>query len=170
MAKEFTLNKAHLSHALLLVGLLAAIFVVDAFADRDPRAVTQAATEDVTDLFRIDFRRAIAGQLPPCTDVGRDFWTLQLTTVKKTLEASGATLQGVTAEQNGNPEPYQGLAGQGQVVPIRLVVTSRGDGGEIRTSESEVRVLMIKGENGQWLLDGLAPDLPSPSGRPGGSL
>lgn len=170
MAKEFTLKKTHLKHALLLVALLAAVFVVDVFADRDARAATAAATESVSELFRIDFRRGIAGQLPPCTETGRDFWTLHLTTVKETVESRGATIQGIGAVRNGNPQPYGGLAGQGQIVPVKLVIRSRNDGGEIETSESRVRVLMIKGDSGEWLLDGLVPDLPSQSRRPGGSL
>jgi hypothetical protein len=170
MTKEFTLNKTHLKHALLLVALLAAVFVVDALADRDARAATNAATDSVADLFRIDFRRGIAGQLPPCTETGRDFWTLHLTTIRDTIEASGATIQGVDAERDGSPQPYIGLAGEGQIVPVKLVIRSRNEGGEIETSESHVRVLMIKGGNGDWLLDSLAPDLPSQSRRPGGFL
>ena len=33
--------------------------------------------------------------------------------------------------------------------------------GQIETSESEVRILMLKGQDGEWLLDGLAVDTPS---------
>ena len=154
--KELTLNKKHLKLAGLLIALLLGVLVIDTLADTDARNAGKAATESVTELFSIDFRRDIAGQLPPCTETGQTFWTTHLVTIKDAIEAQGATIQSVRAERSGRPEPYSGLGGEGQIVPVRLTVTSLDKHGEAETSESKVRVLMIKGQDDQWLLDGLA--------------
>ena len=159
--KELTLSKKHLKLAGLLIALLLGVLVIDVFADRDARDAANAAEESVVELFSIDFRRDIAGQLPPCTETGRTFWTTHLTTIKDAIEARGATIQSVQAERNGNPEPYSGLGGDGQIVPVRLTITSLDRNSQVETAESEVRILMIKNADGQWLLDGLAIDLPA---------
>ena len=169
MAKEFTLRSTYLGHTLLLLAMVGTLFAVDRFADRDARAASAAAKEGVTELFRIDLGRDIARQLPPCTEMGRDFWTLHLMRLKEAAESSGLILQGITAARDGDPQPYTGLAGEGQIVPIKLLIRARNAGGETETSASHFQVLMIQGDDGEWLLDGLVPDLPYPS-RGGGAL
>ena len=159
--KELALNKKHLKLAGLLIALFLGVLVIDTLADTDARNAGKAATESVTDLFSIDFKRDIAGQLPPCTQTGRTFWTMHLTTIKDAIKTQGAAIQSVKAERNGPPEPYSGLGGEGQIVPVRLTITSLDSSGQVKTAESEVRVLMIKGQDRQWLLDGLAVDLPA---------
>jgi len=159
--KELTLSKKHLKLAGLLIALLLGVLVIDTLADTDARNAGKAATESVTDLFRIDFRRDIASQLPPCTETGQAFWQTHLATIEDAIEAQGMTIQSVQAERNGQPEPYSGLGGEGQIVPVRLTITSLDKEGQVETAESEIRILMIKGTDGQWLLDGLAVDLPA---------
>jgi hypothetical protein len=154
--KELILSKKHLKLAGLLIALLLGVLVIDTLADTDARNAGRAATESVTDLFRIDFRRDIADQLPPCTETGQTFWTTHLATIKDAIKAQGATIQSIQAERSRTPEPYSGLGGEGQIVPVRLTVTSLDKRGKAEASESRVRVLMIKGQDGQWLLDGLA--------------
>lgn len=154
--RELTLNKKHLKLAGLLIALLLGVLVIDALADTEARNVGKAAAESVADLFTIDFRHDIAGQLPPCTETGRAFWTTHLAA----LEPQGATIHSVHAERNGPPEPYDGLGGTGQIVPLRLTITSLDQEGETKTAESQVRVVMIQDQDGRWLLDGLAVDLP----------
>lgn len=158
--KELTLNKKHLKLVGLLIALLLGVLVIDTLADTDARNAGKTATESVVDLFTIDFRRDIAGQLPPCTETGQAFWTTHLATIEDAVKAQGTTIQSVRAERNGNPEPYSGLGGEGQIVPVRLTITSLDNSGQAETAESEIRVLMIKSPDGQWLLDGLAVDLP----------
>ena len=159
--KELTLNKKHLKLAGLLIALLLGVLVIDTLADTDTRNAGKRATESVTDLFHIDFRRNIAEQLPPCTESGQAFWTTHLATIKDAIEAQGMTIQSVQAERSGKPEPYNGLGGEGQIVPVRLMITSLDKSGQAETAESEIRVLVIKGADGQWLLDGLAVDRPT---------
>ena len=161
VTRELTLNKKHLKLAGLLIALLLGVLVIDALADTDARNAGKKATESVTDLFRIDFRRNIAGQLPPCTESGQAFWTTHLATIKDAIEAQGMTIQSIQAERNGQAEPYSGLGGDGQIVPVRLTITSLDKESQVETAESEIRILMIKGTDGQWLLDGLAVDLPA---------
>ena len=158
--KELTLNKRHLKLAGLLIALLLGVLVIDTLADTEARNAGKAATQSVTKLFSIDFRRDIASQLPPCTETGQEFWTTHLATIKDAIHAQGATIQSVRAEKSGIPEPYNGLGGEGQIVPARLTITSLDKSGQVDAAESTVRVLMIKGQDGQWLLDGLAVDLP----------
>jgi hypothetical protein len=157
--RELTLNKKHLKLAGLLIALLLGVLVVDTLADADARNAGKAATESVSGLFSIDFGRDIAGQLPPCTDTGRTFWTTHLATIRDTIEAKDATIQSIGAERTGTPEPYIGLGGEGQIVPIRLTITSLGKGDQVETARSDIRVLMIKSADDRWLLDGLAVDL-----------
>lgn len=159
--KQLTLNKKHLKLAGLLIVLLLGVLAVDTLADTGARKASKAATESVSKLFSIDFKRDIAAQLPPCTETGQAFWTMHLATIKDAIKAQGATIQSVKAERNGDPEPYSGIAGKGQIVPVRLTITSLDRNGQSQTSESDVRVLMIKGPDDQWLLDGLAVELPS---------
>jgi hypothetical protein len=159
--KELTLNKKHLKLAGLLLALLLGVLVIDTLAATDARNAGKTATESVTELFSIDFRRDIAGQLPPYTETGRTFWTTHLATIEDTIKAQGATVQSVQAERSGNPEPYSGLGGEGQIVPVRLTITSLDKDDQVKTAESEIRVLMIKSADDQWLLDGLAVDLPA---------
>jgi hypothetical protein len=160
--KEFTLDRKHLKLAGLLVALLLGVLVIDALAGADARTTAKATTESMTRLFGIDFERDIASQLPTCTETGRAFWTTHLTTIRDAIKAKGLTIQRVTAERNGNPDPYSGLGGEGQIVPVHLTITSLDRNGKADTAESDVRVLMIKGHGGQWLLDGLALDPASP--------
>ena len=158
--KELTLNKKHLKLAGLLIALLLGVLVIDTLADTDARNAGKTATESMTDLFRIDFRRDIVGQLPPCTETGQEFWTTHLATIKDAIKTQGATIQSVQAERSGDPEPYRGLGGEGQIVPVRLTITSLDKSDQVETAKSDIRVLMIKNQDGQWLLDGLAVDLP----------
>jgi hypothetical protein len=157
--KELTLSKRHLKLAGLLIALLLGVLVIDTLADTDARTAGKAATESVTDLFSIDFRRDIAGQLPPCTDTGRTFWTTHLAAIGDAIEAKGATIQSVMAERSGTPEPYSGLGGEGQIVPVWLTIASLDKRGKAEMAQSEVRVLMIKGQDDQWLLDGLSVEV-----------
>ena len=159
--KELTLNVKHLKLAGLLITLLLGVLAIDTLSNTDARVASKAATESTTELFRIDFTRDIAGQLPPCTEAGQQFWTTHLATIGSAVQAKGATIRSVQAERAGNPEPYNGLGGEGQIVPVRLTITSLNKGDQVETAESEIRVLMIKGADGQWLLDGLAVDLPA---------
>jgi hypothetical protein len=159
--KELTLNKKHMRLAGLLIALLLGVLVIDILADTDARNAGKAATESATELFSIDFKRDIAGQLPPCTETGQAFWTTHLATIKDSIKAQGATIQSVQAEQSGDPEPYSGLGSEGQIVPVRLTITSLDKSNQVGTAASQVRVLMIKNPDGQWLLDGLAVDLPA---------
>jgi hypothetical protein len=161
VTRELTLNKKHLKLAGLLLALLLGVLVIDTLADTDARNADKTATENVADLFAIDFRRDIAGQLPPCTETGQAFWTTHLATIRDAIKAQGATIQSVQAERSGQPEPYRGIGGDGQIVPVRLTITSLDKGDQVKTAESEIRVLMIKSTDGQWLLDGLAVDLPT---------
>jgi hypothetical protein len=157
--KELTLSKKDLKLAGLLIVLLLGVLVIDTLADTDARNAGKAATEGATDLFSIDFRRDITGQLPPCTRAGQEFWTTHLATIEDAIKAKGATIQSVQAELDGNPEPYTGLGGEGQIVPVRLTITSLDKSNQVGTAESKVRVLMIKSADGHWLLDGLAVGL-----------
>ncbi len=159
--KELNLNKKHLKLAGLLIVLLLGVLAVDTLADTGARRAGKAATESVSKLFSIDFKRDIAAQLPPCTETGQAFWTMHLTTIKDAIKAQGATIQSVKAERSGDPEPYSGIGGEGQIVPIRLTITSLDKNGRAETAESDIRVLMIQGPDNQWLLDGLAVELPS---------
>ena len=161
MAREITLNKKHLKYAGLLIALLLCVVAIDVFADQNAREASKAATESVTELFSVDLRRDVAGQLPPCTETGRAFWAMHLASIKDAAKARDVTVLSVKAERNGSPEPYKGIGGEGQIVPVKLTITSQGTGGRAETSESRVRVLMIKGEGDEWLLDGLAVQLPS---------
>jgi hypothetical protein len=158
--RVFTLSKKRLKLAGLLIVLLLGVLVVDALADADARHASRTATESVTDLFRIDFSRDIAGQLPPCTETGQAFWTTHLAAIRGQIEAQDTILRSVHAERNGRPKPYSGLGGEGQIVPVRLTVTSLDRGDQVKTAESEIRVLMVRSADGQWLLDGMAVDLP----------
>jgi hypothetical protein len=159
--KELTLSKKHLKLAGLLIALLLGVLVIDTLADTDARNASKRATESVTELFSIDFRRDIAVQLPPCTETGQVFWTTHLAAIGDAIEAKGATIQSVQAERSGTSEPYSGLGGEGQIVPVRLTITSLDKRGKAEISESKVRALMIKGQDGQWLLDGLAVETPT---------
>jgi hypothetical protein len=159
--QEIRLSKKHIKYVLLLAALLLGVLAIDVFADKDAHDAAKAAEEGVVELFSIDFRRDIAAQLPLCTETGREFWTLHLGTIQDAFKAKGATVQSVRAERNGNPEPYSGIGGEGQIVPLKLTIAVQSMGGQIETSESKVRILMLKGQDGEWLLDGLAVDLPS---------
>ena len=161
MQKEVTINKKHLKYAGLLIALLLCVVVIDVFADQDAREASKAGTESLTELFSIDLRRDIARQLPPCTETGRQFWTMHLASIQDAAKAKDVTILSVEAERNGNPEPYEGIGGEGQIVPVKLTITSQVKGGQTETSTSYVRALMIKGEGDEWLLDGLAVELPS---------
>ena len=159
--QEIQLSKKHIKYVLLLGALLLVVLVIDVFADKDARDAAKTAEESVVELFSIDFRRDIAAQLPPCTETGREFWTLHLGTIRDAAKARDAAVQSVKAERNGDPEPYSGIGGEGQIVPVTLTIAVQGKDGQIETSESEIRILMIKGQDGEWLLDGLAVDTPS---------
>jgi len=159
--QEIQLSKKHIKYVLLLAALLLGVLVIDVLADRDARDAAKAAEESIVDLFSIDFRRDIAAQLPPCTETGREFWTLHLGTIRDAAKAKGATVQSVKAERNGDPEPYSGIGGAGQTVPVKLAITVQSKDGQVETSKSEIRILMVKGWDGEWLLDGLAVDTPS---------
>jgi hypothetical protein len=157
--QEIQLSKKHIKYVLLLAALLLGVLVIDVFADKDARDAAKTAEESLVELFSIDFRRDIAAQLPPCTETGREFWMLHLGTIQDAFKARGATVQGVRAERNGAPEPYTGIGGEGQIgqiVPVKLTIAVQSKDGQIETSESEIRILMIKGQDGEWLLDGLA--------------
>jgi len=159
--QEIQLSKKHIKYVLLLGALLLGVLVIDVFADKDARDAAKTAEESVVELFSIDFRRDIAAQLPPCTETGREFWTLHLGTIQDTAKANGAAVQSIKAERNGSPEPYSGIGGEGQIVPVTLTIAVQDKDGRIETSESEIQILMIKGQDGEWLLDGLAVDTPS---------
>jgi hypothetical protein len=135
--------------------------VIDVFADKDARDAAKTAEESVVELFSIDFRRDIAAQLPPCTETGQEFWTLHLGKIRDAAKTRDATVQSVKAERNGAPEPYRGIGGEGQIVPVTLTIAVQSKDGQIETSESEIQILMIKGQDDEWLLDGLAVDTPS---------
>ena len=102
VTRELTLNKKHLKLAGLLIALLLGVLVIHALADTDARNAGKRATESVTDLFRIDFRRDISSQLPPCTETGQAFWTTHLATIEGAIEAQGMTIQSIQAERSGN--------------------------------------------------------------------
>ena len=161
MPKELNLNKRTLKLLAMLIVLFLGVLTVDAISKADGRKAGQEAVDNVSALFKVDFRRPLAAQLPPCTETGQAFWTAHLGTIKDVVEAQGATIQSVRAERSGQPEPYNGIGGEGQIVPLRLTLTTLDKAGQPQTSTSEVRVLMIQGTDGQWLLDGLAVDLPS---------
>ena len=154
--QEIQLSKKHIRYVLLLGALLLGVLVIDVFADKDARDAAKAAEESMVELFSIDFRRDIAAQLPPCTETGREFWTLHLGTIRDAAKARGAAVQSVKAERNGDPEPYSGIGGEGQIVPVKLTIAVQSKDGQIETSKSETRILMLKDQDGEWLLDGLA--------------
>ncbi|MBN1581447.1 MAG: hypothetical protein JXA89_12160 [Anaerolineae bacterium] len=154
--KELNINKKHLKYVGLLVALLLCVIVVDALAGKDARDAGKTAEDSVVNLFDIDLTQDVAGQLPPCTQTGREFWTLHLTTIRDAARAKGLTIQNANAVVDGKPEPYLGIGGEGQIVPVQITITTQDEQGRAETATSTVRVLMIKGENGQWLLDGLA--------------
>lgn len=158
--KELNINKKYLKYAGLLVVLLLCVIVVDHLVDKDSKDAGQAAENGIAGLFDIDFRQDIAGQLPPCTETGKEFWTLHLATIANATRTNGRTVQNARAVVNGKPESYQGMGGEGQIVPVQITITTQDKNGNAETATSAVRVLMIKGENGQWLLDGLAVELP----------
>lgn len=158
MIKEMKINKKYVRYAVLLLVLLACVLVADAITDADARNSGKVAPESVAELFSIDFRRPIADQLPPCTEIGREFWTMHLTTIQSAAQSQDITIQSVKAVRDGEPEAYSGLAGQGQIVPINLTIVSQDKSGKSETTSSRFRVLMIKGEKGEWLLDGLVVD------------
>ena len=37
-------------------------------------------------------------------------------------------------------------------MPVTLTIAVQGKDGQIETSESEIQILMIKGQDGEWLL------------------
>jgi hypothetical protein len=159
--QEIQLSKKHIKYALLLGALLLCVLVIDVFADRDARDAAKTAEERAVELFSIDFRRDVSVQLPPCTETGRAFWTLHLETIRDAAKAREAIVRSVKAERSGEPEPYGGIGGEGQIVPVRLAITVQDKDGQVETSESEIRILMIKDQDGEWLLDGLIADTPS---------
>ena len=159
--QEIQLSKKHIKYVLLLGALLLGVMVIDVIADKDARNAAKTAEESMVELFSIDFRRDIAAQLPPCTETGREFWTLHLGTIRGAAKARGAIVQSIRAGRNGDPEPYSGIGGDGQIVPVELTITVQSKSGQTETSESEIRILMLKGQDGEWLLDGLAVDTPS---------
>jgi len=144
----------------LLLILLLGVLLIDVIGKADGRKAGQAAEESVVDLFRIDFTRPIDGQLPPCTETGKAFWLTHLAAIQTTLAAQEKTIQSVQVKRNGEPEPYKGIGGEGQIVPLQLTLTALDPIGQTETTVSDVRVLMIKGPDNQWLLDGPAIDLP----------
>jgi hypothetical protein len=159
--QEIQLSKKHIKYVLLLAALLLGVLVIDVFADKDARDAAKTAEESMVELFSIDFGRDIAAQLPPCTETGREFWTPHLGTIRGAAKARGAIVQSIRAGRNGDPEPYSGIGGDGQIVPVELTITVQSESGQTETSESEIRILMLKGRDGEWLLDGLAVDTPS---------
>ncbi len=164
MTKEITIKKKYVKYGLWL--LLALMIVVGLEFLPDPEAQSSdaatAAKEGMIALFSIDFRRDVAGQLPPCTVFGQEFWPSYLDTVRQEIKEQGWLIRSATGEQKGNPEPYNGLAGKGQIVPVKLSITYRNQSGRSETRESELQVLMIQNENDEWLLD--APVLELPEG------
>jgi hypothetical protein len=86
---------------------------------------------------------------------------MHLASIKDAAQARDVTVLSVKAERNGSPEPYKGIGGEGQIVPVKITITSQGKGGQSEIAESQVRVLMIRAEGDGWLLDGLALEVPS---------
>ena len=165
MPKELNLNKRTLKLLAMLIVLFLAVLAVDAIGKADAKKAGQTAEDSVAALFSIDFRRPIAAQLPPCTETGQAFWTMTLARVAELAHARDAEVQGVRVDVDGKAEPYSGLGGEGQIVPVKLVITTLDRRGQTETAVSEVRILMIKGKDDLWLLDALVPDLPASAGK-----
>ncbi len=166
--KELNLSTKNVKRLGMLLVLFLGVVAITAIGKADGKKAGQTAEESVTALFSIDFKRDIAAQLPPCTESGKAFWTMTLTQVADLARTHDAEIQGVRADVNGKPEPYSGIGGEGQIMPVTLAIITRDRDGQTQTEVSEIRVLMIKGEDGQWLLDSLAPELPGQSLKLGG--
>ncbi len=160
MTKEITIKKKYLKYGLWLLLALAIYVALEFIPDQEDADAAVAAQEGVTALFNIDFRRDVAAQLPPCTVFGQEFWPSYLDTIRQEIKEQGWSIRSAKAEQNGRPMLYDGLAGKGQTIPIKLSITYRNQGGQTKTRESEMRVLMIQNDD-EWLLDGPAVELPA---------
>jgi hypothetical protein len=154
------LKKRNIKYLFMLLVLFAGIVTITSLSKADAKKAGQAAEENVAALFKIDFDRPIDAQLPPCTESGKAFWTATLPQIAGIAQAEQAQITGVEAEVSGKAKAYTGISGEGQIVPVKLTITTVDKGGQTQTEVSEVDVLMIKGENDQWLLDALAPDVP----------
>ena len=153
-------SKRNVKYLIMLLVLFAGLVIVTTLGKADAKKAGQAAEENVAALFKIDFSRPIDAQLPPCTESGRAFWTTTLSQIAGIAQAEQAEITGVEAEVNGKAQAYTGIGGEGQIVPVKLTITTVDKDGQTQTDVSEVDVLMIEGENDQWLLDALAPDVP----------
>jgi len=160
MTRELNISKKNIKYLILLAVLFAGGVIVTSLSKADTKKAGQAAEENVAALFKIDFDRPIDEQLPPCTESGKVFWTGMLEQIADIADSKQAEITGVEAEVNGKAKPYSGIGGEGQIVPVKLTVTTVDKNGETLTDVSKVNVLMIEGENDQWLLDALAPDVP----------
>ena len=156
MTKELRISKKSIKYLALLAVLLAGAVIITSLSKADTKRAGQAAEENVAELFKIDFDRPIDVQLPPCTESGKTFWIATLEQIAGIAQAEQAEITGVQAEVNGKGKEYSGIGGEGQIVPVKLTITTVDKSGETRTDVSEVDVLMIEGENDQWLLDALA--------------
>ena len=153
-------SKRNIKYLIMLAVLFAGVVIVTSLSKADAKKAGQAAEENVAALFKIDFDRPIDAQLPPCTESGKVFWTDMLEQTADIAEAEQAEITGVQAEVNGKGKAYSGIGGEGQIVPVKITITTVDKSRETRTDVSEVNVLMIEGENDQWLLDALTPDVP----------
>ena len=160
MTRELSISKRNIKYLIMLAALFAAVVLITVLSKADAKGAGQAAEEDVAALFKIDFDRPIDAQLPPCTESGKTFWIATLEQIADIAKAKQVEITSVQAEVNGKAEAYNGIGGEGQIVPVKLTITTVDKGGQTQTEVSEVDVLMIKGEDGQWLLDALAPDVP----------
>jgi len=154
------LSKRNIKYLVMLVALFAGVVIVTSLSKADAKGAGQAAEENVAALFKIDFDRPIDAQLPPCTESGKAFWIATLEQIAGIAQAEQAEITSVQAEVNGKAKEYNGIGGEGQIVPVKLTVTTVDKSGETQTEVSEVDVLMTKGENDEWLLDTLVPDVP----------
>jgi hypothetical protein len=159
MTKELRISKKNIKYLALLVVLFSGAVIITSLSKADTKKAGQTAEENVAELFRIDFDRPIDVQLPPCTESGKTFWIATLEQIAGIAKSKQAEITGVQAKVNGKTKEYDGIAGEGQIVPVKLTVTTVDKNGETLTEVSEVDVLMIKGETDQWLLDALAPDV-----------
>ena len=160
MTREITIKKKYLKYGLWFLLVIAIIVALEFLPDQENADAAVAAQEGMTALFSIDFRRDVAAQLPPSTVFGQKFWSSHLDTIRQEIKEQSWAIHSAKAEQNGRPVLYDGLAGKGQVIPIKLSITYRHQDGQTETRESLMRVLMIQNDD-EWLLDGPAVKLPA---------
>ena len=150
---------------LLIVALIVLGGLITVYAQGVQSA--NKAEESMATVLSVNFQEGWEEDLKPiCTETGWLFWTSQLKVLEQARRATGLTVDDVKAEAVGRGEPYEGVAGKGQIVTLRLKITSHNADGQTFNDESTIRVLMIQ-DGDKWLLDGPVPEIPAKTAKEG---